>query len=232
MIPYSFFNMPERKVFKDRIGSVRLEQDVGKATFFALKSRDIYPILHYLKSHPEILRNDRFYVKKGDIIELDGEEMQVEPLKIEPSEGEILEIYKPTPRLEYNFILLNQDMQHKMTYVVREFATFLYLKRNHIHDNEPRETLIRQFNPNTFDYKDAHSRSCPTPYNNIKGAYSQVSTKIAPGKHYAAVFFFANKDSSAANDCYLDFLQKGDVEELDPSKKKVQKADLEKLLIF
>ncbi|MBD3247446.1 hypothetical protein GF378_02390, partial [Candidatus Pacearchaeota archaeon] len=72
--------MADSRIFSDNGRHIRIDQDFGHARFNVTSPKDIYPVIHYLKWHPEVIK-DSFELKKvRETIEVDGEKIDVDPI--------------------------------------------------------------------------------------------------------------------------------------------------------
>lgn len=204
--------MVNSRIFSDNGRNIRIDQDFGHARFNVTSTKDIYPVLHYLKWHPEVIK-DTFELRKvREKIEVDGEEIEVDPTYLERFEGEEFEIYKPEKDSEHNYAILNNTIKRPMYDILREFALFLHAKKRKLGNIVPRETKIKEVNPYEFNWRDAQER--------CYYANDSVSTTSAGHKKEKpfAMYIYINRDSEASHDFYLDYLDN------------LPEANLEKLL--
>ena len=125
------------RIFKDDRRIVRVEQVASEAKIFYYAAADIFPALHFVESHPDFYRIEGERVSEP-IVPKENEEIEVfQPVLIPDSVGHTYGYQN------YNFILLNADIQHPFNSLIEEFAKFIYSLRN----KKPRKLKIKDFQP-------------------------------------------------------------------------------------
>lgn len=204
--------MPISKIFVDNGRKIKVDQDFGSARFNVRFPNDIYSVLHYIKWHPEVIKDNFQLNHIKEEIQIDDELVDVTPTDIKPENGQLVEVYCPKENIENNYVLLNQDIPRPMYDILREFAVFLGFKKEEFGKVVPRETKIKQVDPYEFDWKDAMDRCY-----NVKDAISSTSCGSLNGNP-KSMCLYIGENSKASHDFYLDYLDN------------LPEADLERLV--
>ncbi|MBI2655382.1 hypothetical protein HYX06_03090 [Candidatus Woesearchaeota archaeon] len=130
------------KIFVDDGRKIAVETTDEAVRLLLYEVTDIFPALHYVESHPEA-RDGEIRVAQSDkkIVPADSQDVEYfRPDLIEDNAGNTYG-YK-----NYNFVLLNSQLQHSVADIVKGFATFL----SEIRNPRNRKVKIKDVDPAAF----------------------------------------------------------------------------------